>query len=262
MADKTAPNPTFLNGVYAVWLRHMSVWKAHFIPGLCTNFISPSLFLFAFGFGLGEMVDSAQGMPYLLFVVPGVLANAAFFNSSLEGSIMAFSRFYAQKTYSAILASPVGMWEILWGEMLVAASKSLFSIIVVLIVAYLAGGIGSLSGAMAMLPGIFVCAMAFSAFGLAFSAYARGYESFNYFFALWVTPSFLFCGVFFEVTRFPDWLQPALWAIPMTHMTHFMRMMMNGMGTPAIWGHVAYVGVFGAVCAVIAHRKLTRRLLT
>jgi lipooligosaccharide transport system permease protein len=249
-------------GIRAIWLRHMTVWKTYLGGSICSNFISPSLFLFAFGFGLGAMVKQAGGMPYLVFVVPGIIANAVFFNASFEGSIQAFSRFHTQKTYNAILASPVRLFEILCGELLVAATKSVMSALAVLLVAMCVGGVGSMAGGFIMLPVVFLCALSFAAFGLLFTAYAAGYETFNYFFALWVTPSFLFCGVFFEVTRFPVWLQHLVWLMPLTHMLEVTRALMSGHGVDPVASllHIAYVLAFGAVCLMLAQRKMAQRL--
>lgn len=260
---QTKPRPSLLNGVFSVWLRHVLVWRTHFISALCTQFISPSLFLFAFGFGLGSVINKLNGINYLLFVIPGVIANAVFFTSSFEGSVQAFSRFYTQRTYAAILASPVTLMEILWGEVLVAASKATFAAATTLCVAFAVGGVGSPIGGLLMLPVVFLCALCFCACALFAMSCARGFEFFNYFFALWVTPAFLFCGVFFSIDRYPDWVQHLVYLLPMTHMIEVIRPLMVGlpMDPLMITMHLVYVAALGILALTAAHHKLQKRLM-
>ena len=250
------------HGVLAIWGRHIMVWKAHFWPSVVSNILNPLLFLFAFGFGLGAVIDKIDGLPYLVYVLPGIAANAAFFNASFESSVVAFGRFHTQKTYNAILATPVGLTEILAAEAFWSATKSLLAAASVLGVGFAIGGIGSSWGALVALPLVFLCSIAFACFGLFMMSLARGFEFFNYFFTFWVTPSFLFAGVFFGVDRFPGWVQPIAWALPMTHMVAILRPIIAGspLDLTMAAGHLAYVTLFGMVFYLLAWRQLRRRL--
>ena len=55
---------------------------------------------------------------------------------------------------------------------------------------------------------VFVASVGFACYGLAATSLARGYEFFSYFFTFWITPMFVFCGVFFDINRFPQWCRP------------------------------------------------------
>ena len=255
--------PTFVNSVGAIWWRNIKVWLAHFWPSMASSFVNPLLFLFAFGFGLGAVIDNMGNNTYLVYVLPGIVANAAFFNSSFEGSIAAFSRFHLQKTYSAILAAPVSLMEILIAEVLWAATKAILSAVAVLVVGLGVNGILHPSMILMVIPYVFICCLAFAAFALLIMSYAKGYEFFNYFFTFWVSPAFLFCGVFFEVDRFPEWVQYISWFIPMTHMIHVIRPMLvepETLAASTVLLYTAYVMVFGLVSLLLAHRQLSKRL--
>ncbi|MBA44427.1 MAG: nodulation protein NodJ [Magnetococcales bacterium] len=255
--------PSFLNSVGAMWWRNLKVWMAHFWPSMTGSFAQPLLFLFAFGFGLGAVIDQMGNTSYLVYVLPGIVANAVFFQASFEGSISAFSRFHLQKTYNAILAAPVSLFEILVAEAVWAATKALVSGIAVLIVGLAIGAIPHPMMVIAVIPYIFLCCLSFATFSLFIMAYAKGYEFFSYFFTFWVTPAFLFCGVFFEVDRFPEWVQYIAWSIPMTQMIHVIRPMLIAPETLELSTatlYTVYVVVFGVVSLWLPHRQLSKRL--
>ena len=131
-----------------------------------------------------------------------------------------------------------------------------------LVVGALWGGIGSLGGALLSLPLIFVASLAFAACGLAATAHAKTWEFFSYFFTFWVTPMFVFSGVFFGVDRFPDYVQPISWVLPMTHLIEVVRPLTAGqeLELSTSLGHVAYLLVLGALAFALAYRRLRARL--
>jgi lipooligosaccharide transport system permease protein len=168
-----------------------------------------------------------------------------------------------QKTYAAILATPVSLFEILVAEAFWAATKALISGLAVLAVGLALGAIPHPMMILAAIPYIFLCCLAFAMFSLFVMSYASGFEFFSYFFTFWVTPAFLFCGVFFEVDRFPEWVQYIAWTIPMTHMIHIIRPLLIAPETlelSTVTLYTLYVVAFGLVSLALAHRQLSRRL--
>lgn len=261
MTTRISLNPTFKSGLYAIWLRNARVWVRQFWSSLTMNVGEPLLFLFAFGYGMGAVIDSIGGVPYLAFVLPGMVVNSMFFAGVFETTIGAFTRFYQQRTYNAILATPVRLHEIVLGEVLWAGSKGLFSACLVFCVGLAVSGIIDIQGALLGLALLAVMSSAFAATGMVSTAYAKNYNFFSYFFTFWVTPSMLFGGVFFEVSRFPEWVQTLAWALPVTHAVAVMRDLTLGNELSlAHWQHVGYVLAFGVVCYVLAVRRLRKRL--
>jgi lipooligosaccharide transport system permease protein len=246
----------------AVTRRQYLVWRRIIWASLTTNVVNPIIFLFAFGFGLGAVVDRMAGLAYLAFLVPGMMAYSAMFAASFETTIGSYSRLDFQKTWDATLATPVTLLELLLGEAFWATCKAMLSTICVLLVGALWGGVGSFAGALASLPVIFVAGFAFATCGLAATAYARSWEFFSYFFTFWVTPMFVFSGVFFGVDRFPDYIEPLAWLLPMTHVIEVVRPLVAGqdLGPLAALGHVAYVAALAVLAFVLAYRRLKVRL--
>jgi lipooligosaccharide transport system permease protein len=191
-----------------------------------------------------------------------MMAYSAMFAASFETSIGSFSRFNMQRTWDAVLATPVSLAELLLGELLWAATKAMLSAVCVLLVGTLWGGVGSIAGALFSLPLIFLGSMGFAACGLAATAHAKSWEFFSYFFTFWVTPMFMFSGVFFSVDRFPLVIQPISWILPMTHLIGLVRPLTAGAGVSpaAALLHVSYLLVLPVVAFWLAHRRLRKRM--
>ena len=246
----------------AVVHRHYMVWRKLLWSSLATNVANPILFLFAFGFGLGSFIETMDGLSYLAFIVPGMVGYGAMYAASFETTIGAYSRFAMQHNWDAVLATPVRLSELLVGEIVWAALKAMLSAVSVILVGSLWGGIISWPGTLAALPIVFASSMAFAACGLLATSYARGYDFFSYFFTFWITPMFVFCGVFFDIQRFPDIVQGFAWILPMTHLIAMIRPLTSGAGIEAstLLVHLGYTVVLTITAFWLTHRNLCKRM--
>jgi lipooligosaccharide transport system permease protein len=229
---------------------------------LANNLGNPILFLFAFGYGLGAIIDEMGDVPYIAFVVPGMIAYATMFTSSFEATIGAFSRFQFLRTWDAALATPVRLHQLLMAEIVWGALKGVFAGFCVLLVGTAVGGIVIFSKLWLLLPICLLASACFMACGLVATAYARWYDSFSYFFTFWVSPMFMFCGVFFSVDRFPEWLQWVSFLLPMTPFIGMIRPLTTGL--PIDWVQMALQGLYLVGLTMfafwIAHRKIKKRM--
>ena len=211
----------------AVWRRNFTVWRKLMWPSLTTNVLDPLIFLFAFGYGLGAVVEQIGGLDYLTFVVPGMMCYAAMFAASFESTISTYARFSLQRTWDAILATPVTLTELMLGEMLWAATKGMFS--AAASSSSVRCGAGSESRRRAAgAAGAGAGCVCFASCGLVTTAHAKTWDIFAYYFTFWVTPMFVFSGTFFEVTRFPWFVQAIAWVLPMTHLIAVVRPLTAG----------------------------------
>jgi lipooligosaccharide transport system permease protein len=246
----------------AVWRRNALVWRQLIGPSLTTNVLDPLIFLFAFGYGLGAVLDQVGGMSYLSFIVPGMMCYGAMFAASFEATISTYARFTLQRTWDAILATPITLTELMLGEMAWATTKGLFSASCVLVVGTIWGGVPSLAGALIALPVLVLGALCFACCGLVATAHAKAWDIFAYFFTFWITPMFMFSGTFFEVTRFPFVIQAIAWVLPMTHLIAVVRPLTAGIGLEplAAAGHLAYVAALAVAAFALARRQFRARL--
>jgi len=246
----------------AVWRRNATVWRRLIGPSLATNVLDPLIFLFAFGYGLGAVIDKVGGLNYLSFVVPGMMCYAAMFAASFESTISVYARFHMQRTWDAILATPVTLTELMLGEMSWAATKGLFASCCVIAVGTIWGGIGSFWGVTAALPVIALGSICFACTGLVVTAHAKSWDVFAYFFTFWITPMFMFSGTFFEVTRFPWFVQAVAWVLPMTHLIAVVRPLTAGVTLDpfAAAGHIVYLAALAFTAFWVARRRFGARL--
>ncbi len=246
----------------AVTWRQYLVWRKLIRSALVTNVANPILLLFAFGFGLGRFIETMDGITYIAFVVPGMIAYSAMFAASFETTIGSFTRYFLQRNWDAVLSTPVTLAKLMFGEVLWAALKAMISAVSVLAIGWLWGGIPSIGGALVALPIVFVASIGFACYGLAATAFARGYEFFSYFFSFWVTPMFVFSGVFFEIGRFPTYIQAIAWLLPMTHLIAVIRPLSAGLpvdlGMAAL--HLGYTILLSIAAFTLAYRKIRQRM--
>ncbi len=153
--------PKFGRNAGIIWYRNFLVWRKLIGPALVLHFGEPLIYLFGLGFGLGMLVGDIEGMAYLTFLAAGLIASSAMMTASLEGTYSVFTRMVPQKTYSAILATPIEVDDIMAGELLWCASKALLSGIAIIIVATLMGAVESAYVIFAI-PVIFLSALCFT----------------------------------------------------------------------------------------------------
>jgi lipooligosaccharide transport system permease protein len=246
----------------AVVLRNLLTWRQMMWPSLASNVANPLLFLFAFGFGLGAFVGEMDGVAYITFIVPGMMAYSAMFAASFETTIGAFARFNLQRTWDATLATPVRLVELLAGELVWAATKAVLAAFCVLVVGALWGGVADLWGALMALPVLAAASLGFAAFGLCGTAHARSWEFFSYFFTFWVTPMFIFSGTFFPIDRFPRAIETIAWLLPMTHLIAVVRPLTTGgmLELGPLLVHLLYPAGLAVAAFWLAHHRLSRRL--
>lgn len=251
-----------LSAAGAVWRRQFLVWRKLIWSSLATNVCNPLLFLFAFAFGLGAVIAEQEGIAYLAFVVPGMMAYTTMFVAGFETTVSAFARYSLQRTWDATLATAVTVDELLLGEALWAASKAMLSAVCVLLVGGLWGGITAWAGAVAALPILFVAGLGFAAQGLLCTAFARGFDNFSYFFTFWTTPMFVFSGVFVSLDRFPDTLAAAAWLLPMPHLLALVRPLTSGAGLEPLpaTAHGLVLLLYFVIPFVAATARIRRRM--
>lgn len=211
------------------------------------------------GFGLGAYVGLVNGQQYIEFIAPGIIASYAMFSASFECTYGSFVRMEYQKTFDAIIATPLNIEDITAGEIFWGATRSLMTGTVILVIAAAFQLVHSpwaiLIPLVAFLEGIM-----FSAIAMLFTSIVPAIHSFNYYFTLFITPMFLFSGVFFPLTRFPEIVQTVSWAIPLTPVVHLTRALFNGeFQLNLIWA-LAIVIIFTLVFFSLSLITMKRRL--
>ena len=126
-----------------VWRRHFAVYKKLYKSSIALNFLEPVLYLVALGIGLGAFVKEINGVPYINFIAPGIIASSSMFAATYECTYGTYVRMFYQKTFDAILATPVNIYDLIAGELIWGATKSLLYGTIIIFVISLFGLVSS-----------------------------------------------------------------------------------------------------------------------
>lgn len=252
--------PRVRRAALALVQRNFLVWRKLIGPAIVLNFGEPLIYLLGLGMGLGVLIGPVAGIPYLAFLASGMLASATMTTVSFEGMYSVFTRMVPQKTWDAMLATPMDLDDIVLGETVWAALKGLLSAAMILLVAALFGAVPGGWMALWALPIAFLLGLSFAGPAIAMTALAGSYDFFNYYFVLIVTPMFMFSGVFFPITQLPIGFQVLVQFLPLTHAVDLIRPLMTGTPLTAVWLHLAVLVGFGFASFYVAVAMVRRRL--
>jgi len=220
--------PRLTYRVWKVWHRNFDVFtktiKVNFLPSL----LEPILYLLAFGFGLGGFIPSIQGQSYIGFIAPALVAISVMNGSFFECTFASFVRMYFQKTFDAIVATPVSVEEVVAGELLWGATRATFNTTIVLAVVAAFGLISS-PLFLLVIPLAFFGGLMFASMAMCFTSVAPNIDFFNFPSFLFLTPMFFLCGTFFPLTSLPIAAQGVAMAVlPLTHIVNLTRGLVTG----------------------------------
>jgi lipooligosaccharide transport system permease protein len=241
--------------------QYRRTWRGSVISTL----LSPVLFLAAMGIGLGTLVNSSRGgvdgVDYLVFLAPGLLAATAMQTGVGESTYPIMASIKWVKTYHAMLATPLGALDVLVGHLLWIAVRILASSAVYLAVMALFGAAQSPLALLTVPAGV-LTGMAFSTPVAAFAATRDNDSGFAALFRFGVTPMFLFSGVFFPVHQLPPVLEQVAYLTPLWHGVDLCRTLALGTATLGMTAlHIAYLGAWVVAGALAAAKAFRRRLV-
>ncbi|RJX16817.1 MAG: ABC transporter permease [Desulforudis sp.] len=245
--------------VFKVFRRHLTVYRRNWKVSLSFNFFEPLLYLAALGYGLGVYVQSIEGLTYIQFIAPALIASSAMFSSAYECTYGTFIRMEFQKTFQAMVATPVSMDEVSLGEILWGSFKSFLYGSVILFVIFVLGLVAS-PWALLVPVVLLISGLLFAALSMIWIGLVPNIDSFNYYFSLVITPLFLFSGVFFPLSGLPAIVQTLAWASPLFHVVNLTRgLVLGDVGMNLVWDFVWLVVVAAILIPIAIH--LMRRLV-
>ncbi|WP_203230315.1 ABC transporter permease [Segeticoccus rhizosphaerae] len=248
--------------VFAFWAtQYKRTWQGNVV----SRFLMPVMFLLAMGLGLGSLVDSSSGgvdgMPYLQYVVPGILAAQSMWVAMGESSYTVLGAIRWQMQYHAMLATPIGVADILIGHIGWVASQIALATGIFLAVGAAFGAWASWWVLLA-LPLTVLTGLAFTVPVFAFAATQENDAGFSIMFRFVMTPLFLFSGTFFPLDQLPAFLRPIAWVTPLWHGVDGNRDLATG--SPDwlhLLGHTAYLLLVVVVTGWLAYKAFRRRLV-
>jgi len=247
-----------------MWRRNVDVslvtWKTNVLPPL----LEPVLYIFAFGIGLGAYVQKinfdGRAYDYLTFLAPGMIAVGVMFHATFDTMYGAFVRLRYQKTFDAVITTPLSAEDILVGEILSGATKGVFAgAAILLIVTFF--GLAAYPSSLVILPLAALAGLMFASFGLLFAALAPYIDNLNLPIFLFINPMFLFSGTFFPLDGMPAWVKLAANLLPLTHLVNITRAATFNRLNPALLWDLLYMLALTAAVAYLSIHKMKTRLI-
>lgn len=250
---------------FGYWMvSYKRTWRGSIVSSL----LVPFLFLAAMGFGLGSFVDAGSGpsalggQTYLQFLAPGLLAATAMQTAAFESAYPVMGGWKWFKTYYAMLATPLGIVDVVAGHLLFVAFRVLTTSVVYLAVIAAFGAISSPWGAMTVVAGL-LTGMSIAAPTFAMAMASDRDTILSTYFRFAILPMFLFSGAFFPVSQLPALVEPLAYATPLWHGVHLARLFAQGdLSTGWIAVNAGYLCLWTAAGAWLAVRTFRARLVT
>jgi len=245
--------------------RNLHVYK-HSWMVILTGFFEPVFYLLGIGVGMGALVSEVDGISYAAFVAPGLLASSCLNGALSDGCFNIWFKLHFQKTYDGILATPMRVPDVAFGEMLWAVARgSIYAagfLVVVLTVGIVTGRPVLLSPlAVLAFPAALLAATAFSALFVCITTFIHKLEDFDIVVGLGVMPMFLFSGIFFPVDRVPLVPRTIIELLPLYHATAMLRQLTTGAVNATLVVHIVYLVVLGTTAFAVAMRRLDQALI-
>ncbi|MGC7404527.1 ABC transporter permease [Pandoraea pneumonica] len=255
--------PRYLPGLMpwtGVWRRNFLVWRKLAIASMFGNLADPMIYLFGLGFGLGMMVGNVDGTSYIAFLAAGTVGSSVMFSASFESMYSGFSRMHVQRTWEALMHTPLTLGDVVLGEVVWAASKAVLSGLAILLVASVLG-YARLDALPVVLPAVVLAGLAFASLAMVMTALAPSYDFFMFYQTLVMTPMLLLSGVFFPLSQLPAAARHVTEWLPLAHAVALIRPAMLGRAIDEPWLHVAALVAYAVVAFAVALALLRRRIL-
>jgi len=237
-------------------LVYLRTWRGYAFSSI----VQPLLFLGAMGIGLGGLVDQgAEGVEYVVFVSPGLLAASALLTAGAEAlwPVMGGVKWMGQ--FNSMVTTAMTPGDVYGGLVLAAGVRALIAAVAFLAVAAPLGGTTSWLAPLAVVPPVLLAATTCAVLA-AFSVTQQSDQSFPLVMRLGVIPLFLFSGTFFPIDQLPGALQPLVWLSPLWHAVEPARDLTAGGAGAGTVLHLLALVALTAVALPVGVRNFARRL--
>jgi lipooligosaccharide transport system permease protein len=247
--------------------RNLLVYRRTFMV-IFSGFFEPLFYLLSMGFGVGALVGSVplgdgRSVPYAVFVAPALLASSAMNGVIYETTNNFFFKLRYAKLYDAVIATPMSLEDVAWGEVMWALLRgSLYAVGFLAVVGLLGlAGLGLITSPLGLLafPAALIIGFGFAGAGLAVTTFVRKWQDFDYV-QLAAMPMFLFSATFYPISVYPAALATFVEATPLYRGVHLIRALTTGTPDPAMAVDVAYLLAMGALGLWITSRRLEKLL--
>lgn len=211
-------------------LRMLRVWPQTFLPSMVTS----SLYFLIFGAFLGSRIGSVHGVPYVMFVVPGLVMLAVVTNSYANTSFVMFSSKFFGRAIDEILVSPTPAWVLVAGYVAGGLVRGIAVGILVLGISLFFTNL-VVSNAFIVLLFLVLTSLVFSLAGLVNGVYATSIDGINIVPTFVLTPLVYLGGVFYSTASLPGFWGSLTRFDPVFYVINGFRYGFLGIADTPLW---------------------------
>ncbi|MBI3545278.1 MAG: ABC transporter permease [Gammaproteobacteria bacterium] len=201
-------------------VRMFRIWVQTFLPSVVTSV----LYFLIFGTVLGSKIGDMQGVPYMTFVVPGLVMLAIVTTSYANTSFMFFASKFFARSIDEILVSPTPPWVIIAGFIGGGIVRGMLVGVLVLLVSLFFTGLHlAVHNVVIIFCFAILTALIFALAGLVNGVYAKSIDGINIIPTFVLTPLVYLGGVFYSVHVLPPWWQTITYADPLFYLVNGFR---------------------------------------
>lgn len=243
--------------------RNLLVYKHGWLV-ILSGFFEPLFYLLGIGFGLGALIGTINGpggqpISYQLFVAPALLASSSMNGAIAESTFNFFFKLNYNKTFTAILSTPLSPGDVAVGELIWALIRGGLYAIGFMVVMLVLGLVVSPWVVLAI-PAALLVGFAFGAVGMAATSFMKTWQDFDLI-QLVILPLFLFSATFYPIETYPEALRVVVQLTPLYQGVDLIRALTVGALSPILLFHVAYLSIMGIVGLYVVSRRLDKLLL-
>jgi lipooligosaccharide transport system permease protein len=206
-----------LRGAFSIWWRDMLVFRRSLFSELLSVVAYPLTLYLAFGVGLKGYIADVGGVPYPVFIAPGLISMTAVTAAFDESAWSMWFHRRVQRTIEEYRVTPITAYDIIIGKIICGLSHGTIKGIVVTAVIFLFTPFRfSLGHLFAYLYFIVLGSMIFSCLGTIVGTTINKPENIGRVQAIVIVPLIFMSGIFSPLTSYPESFIPAIRLLPTT----------------------------------------------
>ena len=244
-------------------LRNWTVYKKDLISNISPTVADPALVMVSLGLGLGAYLTNVEGMSYMQYLAPGLTVATSLFTSFFESSYGFYVRMTYENVFKAMLTTPIGVREVVMGEMLwVGLKGAVMSLGVAIVLALFGMMVNPWLIPLLAIVG-FLVALPCGAMGLLATAFVHNINQFQTVYSFIIAPLYFLSGIFFPISQMATPVRIVAEFFPLIHGVRLAQALFWNTGIMEAFLYSGTILVVQSiVLCLLAYSKIKKKLVT
>jgi ABC-2 type transport system permease protein len=224
-------------------VRFLRIWPQTLLPPV----INQSLYFIIFGAFIGSQIANVKGIPYMAFIIPGLVMMAVVTNS-FTNVVSSFFGSKFQRNVEELMVSPTSPWVVMAGYVGGGVLRAVLTgFIVFLVSAIFVPPV--VHNVFVLILFILLTASAFSIGGLINAIFANKFDDVSIIPTFVLTPLTYFAGVFYSIQSLPPFWQEVSKFNPILYMVDGFRYGFYGIHDVDVWFSAIFLIILNILLA-------------